>query len=141
MGCFTKGWAAVFKADKTVTVIRCTTDGATDQTSYTCRAFAGCSWYSDHAARAERNGTAPSSTVKVRIPADSIQAAEPGWTPQPGDLLVLGAAAVETEAELSALRKQSQTARVKACHAAFPYRSGCAANAPKHNDVDVRARI
>ena len=106
----------LFKADKTVTVIRCTTDGETDQTSYTCRTFAGCSWYADHAARAERNGAAPSPTVKVRIPADSIQAAEPGWTPQTSDLLVLGAAVVETEAELSALRKQYQTARVKAWH-------------------------
>ena len=125
MGCFIKGWAAVFKADKTVTVIRCTTDGTTDQTSYTCRAFAGCSWYADHSARAERNGTAPSPTVKVRIPAEAIQAVEPGWTPQPGDLLVLGAAAVETDAELSALRKQVQTARVKAWHdhldTAFPH--------------------
>ena len=115
----------MFKADKTVTMIRCTTDGATDQISYTCRAFAGCSWYADHAARAERNGTAPSPTVKVRIPAEAIQAVEPGWTPQPGDLLVLGAAAVETDAELSALRKQVQTARVKAWHdhldTAFPH--------------------
>ena len=125
MGFYTKGWAAVFKADKTVTVIRCTTDGDTDLTSYTCRTFAGCSWYSDHAARAERNGTAPAPTVKVRIPAASIQAVEPGWTPQPGDLLVLGAAVVETEDELSALRKQYQTARVKAWHdhldTAFPH--------------------
>jgi len=80
----------VFKADKTVTVIRCTTDGDTDLTRYTCRTFAGCSWYADHAARAERNGTAPAPTVKVRIPAASIQAADPGWTPQPNDLLVLG---------------------------------------------------
>lgn len=115
----------MFKADKTVTVIRCTTDGATDQTSYTCRTFAGCSWYADHAARAERNGAAPSPTVKVRIPAEAIQAAEPGWTPQTSDLLVLGAAVVETDAELSALRKQSQTARVKAWHdhlgTAFPH--------------------
>lgn len=106
----------MFKADKTVTVIRCTTDGKTDLTSYTCRTFAGCSWYADHAARAERNGAAPSPTVKVRIPAEAIQAAEPGWTPQTSDLLVLGAAVVETDAELSALRKQSQTARVKAWH-------------------------
>ena len=116
MGFYTKGWIAVFKADKTVTVIRCTTDGDTDLTSYTCYAFAGCSWYADHATRAERNGTAPAPTVKVRIPAASIQAVEPGWTPQPNDLLMLGAAAVETEAELSALRKQVQTARVKAWH-------------------------
>ncbi len=106
----------MFKADKTVTVIRCTTDGDTDLTRYTCRTFAGCSWYADHAARAERNGTAPAPTVKVRIPAASIQAADPGWTPQPNDLLVLGDATVETDAELSALRKQSQTARVKAWH-------------------------
>ena len=115
----------LFKADKTVTVIRCTTDGTTDQTSYTCRAFAGCSWYADHAARAERNGTAPAPTVKVRIPAEAIQAADPGWTPQSNDLLVLGAAAVETDAELSALCKQSQTARLKAWHdhldTAFPH--------------------
>lgn len=106
----------LFNADKLVTVIRCTIDGATDQTSYTCRTFAGCSWYADHAARAERNGTAPAPTVKVRIPAEAIQAAEPGWTPQPGDLLVLGAAVVETDAECSALRGQHQTARVKAWH-------------------------
>ena len=106
----------MFKADKTVTVIRCATNGETDRTSYTCRTFAGGSWYSDHAARAERNGTAPAPTVKVRIPAEAIQAVEPGWTPQPNDLLVLGAASVETEAELSALRKQYQTARVKAWH-------------------------
>lgn len=115
----------LFKADKTVTVIRCTTDGETDLTSYTCRTFAGCSWYADHAARAERNGAAPSPTVKVRIPAEAIQAAEPGWTPQTSDLLVLGAAVVETDAELSALRKQVQTARVKAWHdhlgTAFPH--------------------
>lgn len=115
----------MFKADKTVTVIRCTIDGATDQTSYTCRTFAGGSWYADHAARAERNGAAPSPTVKVRIPAEAIQAAEPGWTPQTSDLLVLGAAVVETDAELSALRKQVQTARVKAWHdhlgTAFPH--------------------
>ena len=115
----------MFKADKTVTVIRCTTDGDTDLTLYTCLTFAGCSWYADHAARAERNGTAPAPTVKVRIPAEAIQAADPGWTPQSNDLLVLGAAAVETDAELSALRKQSQTARVKAWHdhldTAFPH--------------------
>ena len=125
MGCFRRGGAAGFKADKPSPVTRCPAAGPPAQPSYPCRTFAGCSWYADHAARAERNGAAPSPTVKVRIPAEAIQAAEPGWTPQTSDLLVLGAVVVETDAELSALRKQVQTARVKAWHdhlgTAFPH--------------------
>lgn len=106
----------MFKADKVVTVIRCTTDGAADQTRCACRTFAGCSWYSDHAVRAERSGAAPSPAVKVRIPAQAIQAMDPGWTPKAGDWLVLGAAKAEDDAGLSALRKRYETARVKVWH-------------------------
>ena len=61
----------MFNADKIVTVVTRTVDGRTDTTTYTCRSFAGCSWYSTHGKRREQSGVKPDATVKVRIPADA----------------------------------------------------------------------
>ena len=107
---------SLFKADKVVTVICRTTDGATDATAYTCRSFAGCSWYSTHGKRAERNGTARDPVVKVRIPADAAPGFGTEWTFSAQSVLVLGAVTVENDADFSAVCKQYETARVLAWH-------------------------
>ena len=106
----------MFKADKIVTVITRTTDGRTDAAAYTCRACAGCSWYSTHRRRAEKNGAAPDATVKVRIPADAAPGFGADWTVDAQTVLVLGAVEVSSDAEFSAVCKQYETARVRAWH-------------------------
>lgn len=111
----------MFKAGQTVTLVTCRTDGATDQTLFTCRVFHRCSWFSTHAARAERNGAAPAPVVKIRIP-------EPagGF----GEVLPLDARALLVRGEVEAVPDQKalagyETARVKAWHdhrdTAFPH--------------------
>ena len=111
----------MFKADQTVTLITCHTDGAADQTLFTCRVFHGCSWVSTHAARAERNGAAPAPVVKIRIP-------EPagGF----GEVLPLDSRALLVRGEVEAVPDRKalagyETARVKAWHdhrdTAFPH--------------------
>lgn len=107
---------SLFNADKVVTVICRTTDGKTDATTYTCRACAGCSWYSTHGKRREKNGAAPDATVKVRIPADAVPGFGTDWTMDARTVLVLGAVTVASDAEFSAACKQHETARVLAWH-------------------------
>lgn len=107
---------SLFKAGKVVTVITRTTDGRTDATAYTCRACAGCSWYSTHGKRREKNGAAPDAAVKVRIPADAAPGFGEDWTLDAQTVLVLGAVEVSSDAEFSAACKQHETARVLAWH-------------------------
>ena len=101
---------SLFKAGKIVTVITRATDGRTDATTYTCRACAGCSWYSTHGKQREQSG------VKVRIPADAAPGFGTDWTLDAQTVLVLGAVEVASDAEFSAVCKQYETARVLAWH-------------------------
>ena len=106
----------MFKADKIVTVITRTTDGRTDAAAYTCRACAGCSWYSTHRRQREQSGVKSNATVKVRIPADAAPGFGADWTVDAQTVLVLGAVEAASDAELSAVCKQYETARVLAWH-------------------------
>ena len=107
---------SLFKAGKIVTVITRATDGRTDATTYTCRACAGCSWYSTHGKQREQSGVKSNATVKVRIPADAAPGFGTDWTLDAQTVLVLGAVEVASDAEFSAVCKQYETARVLAWH-------------------------
>lgn len=106
----------MFKSDKIVTVICRTIDGKTDAVTYSCHACTGCSWYSTHGKRYERNGVAPDAAVKVRIPADAAPGFGEDWTVDAQTVLVLGAVAVESDAEFSVVCETYETARVRAWH-------------------------
>ena len=106
----------LFNADKVITVVNRATDGTTDATTYTCRSFAGCSWYSTHGKRREQSGVKPGATVKVRIPADAAPGFGEDWTLNAQTVLVLGAVEVSSDAEFSAVCKQYETARVLEWH-------------------------
>lgn len=107
---------SLFNADKVVTVVNLATDGVTDATTYTCRSFAGCSWYSTHGKRREQSGVKPGATVKVRIPADSVPGFGTDWTLDGQTVLFLGAVVVEDDAAFSAACKAYESARVLAWH-------------------------
>lgn len=106
----------LFNADKVVTVVNRATDGITDATTYTCRSFAGCSWYSTHGKRREQSGVKPGATVKVRIPADAAPGLGTDWTLDGQTVLFLGAVVVEDDAAFSAACKAHESARVLAWH-------------------------
>lgn len=106
----------MFNADKIVTVVTRTVDGRTDAVAYTCRACAGCSWYSTHGKRREQSGVKPDATVKVRIPADAAPGFGTDWTLDGQTVLFLGAVTVASDAEFSAACKAHESARVLAWH-------------------------